>query len=96
MMCRIFIVRIAIIGLFGLSAFYVTAQSQAPAFMGEKTDWHGFARYDFVMDELTFAVTSIKAPEGEKYSVGTPPKGQRRCIIVAPAKAAAGKTFWEG
>ena len=83
--------------LFAASAFYKKAQSQTPAFTGEKTEWHGFARYDFVMDETTFAITPIKAPEGEKNSVGTPAKGQRRCIVVVPAKAAAGNPWsWQG
>jgi hypothetical protein len=93
-----FIVHILItICLIGLPALYVTAQSRTPAFTGEKTDWYGFARYDFIMDEATFAITPIKAPEGEKYSVGTPAKGQRRCIIVVPAKAAAGNPWsWQG
>lgn len=83
--------------LFGLPTLYVKAQSQTQTFTGETTDWHGFARYDFVMDEATFAITSIKAPEEEKYSVGTPAKGQRRCIVVVPAKAAAGNPWsWQG
>src|SRR6266403_2386140 len=30
-----------------------TAAETLPAFTGEKTAWHGFDRYDFVMDEAT-------------------------------------------
>lgn len=82
--------------LFGLPAFYVGAQAQTRVFTGEKTDWHGFVRYDFVMDEATFAITPIKAPDGEKYSAGTPARGQRRCIVVVPAQAAAGNPWsWQ-
>jgi hypothetical protein len=82
--------------LFCLGAPYLRAQSQAPTFTGEPSDWHGFPRYDFIMDDATFAITPIKAPEGEKYSVGTPVKGQRRCIVVVPAKAAAGNPWsWQ-
>jgi hypothetical protein len=47
-------------------------------FVGEHTDWHGFQRYDFVMDEATLAITALKAPEGEGNTVGAPPKGQRK------------------
>ena len=92
-----FTVRIAFtICLFGLSPFYIKAQLQKSFFTGEKTDWHGFDRYDFVIDEETFAITPIKAPEGEKNSVGTPAKGQRRCIVVVPAKAAPGNPWsWQ-
>jgi hypothetical protein len=31
------------------------AQSQPLTFTGDKTSWHGFDRYDFVMDEQTLA-----------------------------------------
>jgi hypothetical protein len=73
--------------------------AEAPtAFEGEKTAWHGgFARYDFVMDEQTLAVTPIKAPEGEKFGVGDPAKGQRRCLVIVPNKAAPGNPWsWRG
>jgi|GEM_PF-5072935 hypothetical protein len=40
----------------------ITAQDTAVAFTGEKTAWHeGFDRYDFLMDEQTFALTPIRA-----------------------------------
>ena len=96
-MHRMFIARtVFIICLSAVSVFCVPAQGPATAFTGEKTDWHGYARYDFVMDEATFAITPIKAPEREKYSVGTPAKGQRRCIVVVPAKAAPGNPWsWQ-
>jgi hypothetical protein len=58
--------------------------AQNSPFGTEKTSWHGFDRYDFVMDEQTLEITPIKAPEGEKNSVGAPAKGQRRCIVVVP------------
>ncbi len=97
-LCPTFIVRIVITICFvGLPALYVTAQSQTLAFTGEKTDWYGFTRYDFIMDETSFAITPIKAPEGEKFAVGAPAKGQRRCIVVVPAKTAAGNPWsWQG
>ena len=31
----------------------------------EKTTWHGFDRYDFVMNTETLAITPFKAPDGE-------------------------------
>jgi len=36
------------------------------AFQGDKIDWHGFDRYDFVMDKQTLAITPFKAPAGEQ------------------------------
>ena len=43
------------------------AALQVPlAFQGDKIDWHGFDRYDFVMDKQTLAITPFKAPAGEQ------------------------------
>ncbi len=56
-------------------------------FEGEKTFWHdGFDRFDYVMDEESFVIMPFKRPEGEKFAVGNPAKGQRRCIVVVPKK----------
>ena len=42
------------------------AALQVPlTFQGDKIDWHGFDRYDFVMDKQTLAITPFKAPAGE-------------------------------
>ena len=40
----------------------VSAQTASP-FTGEKSSWHGFDRYDFVMDDQTFELTPIVAPQ---------------------------------
>ncbi len=65
--------------------------SGPPAFEGEKTTWHGFDRYDFLMDEQTLAIT----PTVNKGKVGG--KGQRQCIVVVPKSAAAGNPWsWQG
>jgi hypothetical protein len=37
-----------------------------PNFGDEKTLWHGFDRYDFLMDEATFTLKPIKAAPDEK------------------------------
>jgi len=73
------------------------AETYVP-FEGEKTTWHdGFERYDFVMDDATLAIKPFKRPEGEKFAVGTPPAGQRRCIVVVPMQAARGIPWsWQG
>jgi pimeloyl-ACP methyl ester carboxylesterase len=69
------------------------AREQAPpaAFDGEKTDWHGYDRYDFLMDEDTLAIKAADAnTKGEV-------KGQRRCIVVCPKAAAPGNPWsWRG
>ena len=36
------------------------------AFPGDKIEWHGFDRYDFVMDKQTLAIAPFKAPTGEQ------------------------------
>jgi hypothetical protein len=70
----------------------------APSFDGGKSVWHdNFDRYDFVMDEQTLAITPFKAPEGERFGVRDPAKGQRRCIVIAPKTAAPGNPWsWQG
>src|SRR2546423_14661909 len=71
------------------------ADSYTP-FDGQKTAWHdGFDRHDFVMDEATLAITPFKAPEGEKFGVRDPPRGQPRCIGIVPKKTAAARP-WPG
>ncbi len=68
------------------------------AFAGEKSAWHdGFARYDFVMDEQTLAITPFMAPAGENFGVKDPAKGQRRCLVIVPKEPAPGNPWsWRG
>jgi pimeloyl-ACP methyl ester carboxylesterase len=62
-----------------------------PTFDGIKGDWHGFDRYDFLLDEQTLAV---KPADGKLQGHMS---GQRRCIVVAPKTAARGCPWsWRG
>jgi hypothetical protein len=67
-------------------------------FDGTPTTWHeGFARYDFVMDEQTLAITPFSAPATEKFGISAPAKGQRRCVVIVPKSPAAGNPWsWRG
>jgi hypothetical protein len=67
-------------------------------FDGEHTTWHdGFDRYDYLMDEESFAIMPFKRPDSEKFAVGNPPKGQRRCIVVVPKRIAPDNPWsWQG
>ena len=72
---------------------------QAPlAFQGDKIDWHGFDRYDFVMDKQTLAITPFKAPADEQSgNLGNSDNGQLRCVVVVPKQAAPGNPWsWRG
>ncbi|MEY2466166.1 MAG: hypothetical protein QOD03_687, partial [Verrucomicrobiota bacterium] len=72
-------------------------ESSSVSFDGGKSEWHGFDRYDFVMDEQTLAITPFSAPAGEGAGVKEPAKGQRRCIVVVPKVAAPGNPWsWQG
>ncbi|MGE5609742.1 MAG: alpha/beta fold hydrolase [Bacillota bacterium] len=67
----------------------LAAEAYTP-FEGVKTAWHGFDRYDFLMDEQTLAV---KPSDGTSGDV----KGQRRCIVVTPRQVAPGNPWsWRG
>ena len=71
--------------------------AQNPGFGSEKTSWHGFDRYDFVMDDQTLEITPIKASAEEGDYAPVPEKGKRRCIVVVPQKAAPGNPWsWRG
>jgi pimeloyl-ACP methyl ester carboxylesterase len=98
MPARIITTMLFAIGVFGFLGTMRGAELSAPLpFDGEKIDWHGFDRYDFVMDEQTLAITPFEAPAGEKFGVKDPEKGQRRCIIVVPKEAAPGRPWsWRG
>src|SRR5262245_58406705 len=82
-------------------AFRNSSVAQAAAsytsFDGEKTTWHdGFDRYDYLMDETSFAITPFKRPDSEKFAVGNPPKSQRRCIVVVPKQPASSNPWsWQ-
>src|SRR6266851_5528915 len=66
-------------------------------FTGDKTAWHGFDRYDFLLDEEKLTVEPTKAKPDEKNAIRGSVKGKRRCVVVAPKKAAAGKPWsWRG
>src|SRR5882672_7680091 len=80
-----------------LSTQVIKAVEVSPAFTGEKTLWHGFDRYDFVMDEETLVISPTKAEKIEGNGVKAPMKGQRWCILVMPKQAAAGNPWsWQG
>lgn len=62
----------------------------------EKTMWHGFDRYDFIMDE-NLVITPSKSLEGEGSGVKDPDEGQWRCVLIVPKEAAPGKPWsWRG
>ena len=66
-------------------------------FPGEKSSWHGFDRYDFVLDEATLEITPFKAPDREGDGVSAPGAGKRRCIIVLPNRFAENRPWsWRG
>lgn len=75
----------------------VAMSAKAQSFTGEKTDWHGFDRYDFVISETTLQIRPVKATQREGAGVAAPAKGTRRCIVVVPKQAAEGNPWsWRG
>ena len=74
-----------------------TAAETVEATVNNKSTWHGFDRYDFVMDEATLAIAPFKAPAGEGDGIKEPAKGQRRCLLVVPKEEAPGHPWsWRG
>jgi pimeloyl-ACP methyl ester carboxylesterase len=68
------------------------------AFQGDQIDWHGFERYDFVMDKQTLAITPFKALASERSGeIGNSDQGPLRCVVVVPMQAAPGNPWsWRG
>ena len=67
--------------IFLLGATTLSAQVPNTGFSGEKTSWHeGFDRYDFLMDEQTFAITPIVATPEEKYGAKAAEKGEGAAV----------------
>jgi hypothetical protein len=90
-------VRFAICGLSFMHMALAAGASEPPSFDGGKSEWHGFDRYDFIMDDQTLAVTPFKAPPGEGDGIKDPPKGTHRCVIVVPKELAPGNPWsWRG
>jgi pimeloyl-ACP methyl ester carboxylesterase len=74
-----------------------SAAGAPPSFGNDKTSWHGFDRYDFLMDEADLSLKPYKAAPGEGNAVRTRVTGQLRCVVVAPKRAAPGNPWsWRG
>ena len=74
-----------------------TAAEASTTFTGEKTAWHGFDRYDFLMDQENLTLKPIKAAADERNGIKGQVKGQWRCIVVVPKEAAPGNPWsWRG
>jgi pimeloyl-ACP methyl ester carboxylesterase len=71
--------------------------TEPKAFTGEKTSWHGFDRYDFLLDDEKLTIEPFKAAADEKNGIKGEVKGKRRCIVVVPKKNADGNPWsWRG
>jgi pimeloyl-ACP methyl ester carboxylesterase len=83
---------------FLLWATLALAAADFSQFAGAASTWReGFARYDFEMDEATLEITPFKRDKDEKFAVANPAPGKRRCVVVAPKKAAPGNPWsWQG
>ncbi len=66
-------------------------------FAGERTSWHGFHRFDFLMNPATLSVSSFKPLAEEGTGASHQMEGAIRCVVVVPEKAAQGRPWsWRG
>ncbi|HEV7928396.1 MAG TPA: alpha/beta hydrolase [Verrucomicrobiae bacterium] len=80
----------------GSSGSRQAAASYVP-FEGKSSKWHGFVRYDFVMDDDTLGIAPSEQPQSEGDGIGNPAAGQHRCVVVVPAVPARGNPWsWRG
>lgn len=66
-----------------------TAEQTYVPFGGPKMVWHGFDRYDFLLDEQTLAVKAFTAMADEHNGIKEDVNGQRRCGVIVPKVAGA-------
>jgi pimeloyl-ACP methyl ester carboxylesterase len=94
-MCsRYGLIAIAILAFsLAVPAASLASEPASSTFSGEKTLWHGFDRYDFLLDEQTLTIQPTQAAPDEGDGIKHQVKGQRRCIVVVP-KAAAPSNPW--
>jgi pimeloyl-ACP methyl ester carboxylesterase len=72
-------------------------QDEFLSYAGNKTSWHGFDRYDFLMDSIDFTILSFHSSLKEENGILEQVPGKYRCIIVVPRKAAPGSPWsWQG
>lgn len=70
---------------------------QSIPFDGARSSWHGFDRYDYVMDDQTMDIIPFQRSEDEGDGIKEPTSGQHRCVIVVPKQAAPGNPWsWQG
>jgi hypothetical protein len=94
----------ACVGVVVLLAAALSGSDRAAAagvytpFEGEKTSWHdGFDRFDYLMDDATFAIEPFKRDEAERFGIKDPPPGKHRCVVIVPKTPAAGNPWsWRG
>lgn len=68
-----------------------------PIFDGSRSAWHGFTRYDYIINDQTLTITSFKAPTNEGDGIAAPPPGMHRCVVVVPNDFAPGNPWsWRG
>src|SRR5207247_2108252 len=73
------------------------AAGAPPSFGDQKTRWHGFDRYDFLMDEADLSIKPYQPAPDEGTAVNAQVAGQRRCVVVVPKAAAPGNPWsWQG
>jgi hypothetical protein len=100
MKSRFFAGLLAILACWSAHPLLYGMAAETPAtFTGEKTSWHGFDRFDFLMDEAALTVQPSKASPDEEQGNGIKAQvpGQLRCVVVVPKEAAPGKPWsWRG
>lgn len=73
------------------------ASGEPQRFSGDKTSWHGFDRYDFLIDETDLSIKPHLAAADEGDAVRTQVQGHYRCVVVVPNEPAAGNPWsWQG
>ena len=83
--------------VFSLSSLFSFSQESKSGAGGNKKDWNGFDRYDFVMDSNSFEISPFHAGIAEGTGSNEQVPGKVRCLIVVPKRIAPGSLWlWRG
>lgn len=82
---------------FGQQSSKTALDDVSSSFGGDKTQWHGFDRFDFLMDAKTLKIVPARAFVEEGTGITRRIDGQLRGVVVVPKQLSEGNPWsWRG
>ena len=82
---------------FGWQLSETAFKDRSSSVEGDKTQWHGFDRFDFLMDAKTLKIVPTNALDEEGTGISRQIDGQLRGVVIVPKQLREGKPWsWRG